>query len=379
LRLWVETATQGLSGAELQPALETVSGHAVRTFQTEEQFFAILVGYPQECVERGMSAAQVAASAAAPLERGASLDTVVETVLASLPPRAHVPMAILHVAGGCQAQLVECDAPPLFLTRRGRLVVLPVVEDVSHGRLVRRCQFSLEDGDYLAMVSEGYIKARGWDRRWGWRDIARAIRRWTDTGCDAEELLGALIRMYYRLAHGEAARSVVVVAMHVRPLRSATVWSGPPTDRSLDQVALDKLMAEPGKRIICGDTTAAVAARLLETELLRETRPEHGWAEVPPMSLLEGVDLVTEGVVTLRRVAELIAAARRPRDLPRSDDGASRLARMLLKADVVHFVVGLALNPPQADGTIPWRKGAIEELVGELEKREKIVSLEYVD
>jgi len=373
LSLWIENAHQSLvkSGKE-------VCGDVVSTFQTEEQFVAVLASG----AEGKAKAMPIADEAVSMLEQGASLDTVVGSLLAALPNGEHVPFSILQVLGGCRAHLVECDAPPLFLTRGGRLVLLPVLEDISHGRLVRECRFLLQDGDHMAMVSEGYIHAKeGWSQRWGWRDIAISTRRWTDTGCDAEQLLGALIRTYHRLAEEEPARDVTVIAMHVRPRRSATVWSGPPAGPTLDRVALEKLMAEPGVRIICGDTTAQIAARLLEAELELEPRPEDGWAEVPPVSRLEGVHLVTEGLVTLRKARERMARAKRVRDLSRGQDGATRLARELLAADGIHFIVGLAVNPQQAADaahTIPLRQAVAEELMHDLKVRGKLVSVEYL-
>jgi hypothetical protein len=230
------------------------------------------------------------------------------------------------------------------------------------------------------MVSEGYVRAGGQRQRWRWRDVAISIRRWTETGCDAEQLLGALIRTYHRLAGEEPEQDVTVIAMHVRPLRSATVWSGPPADPALDRVALEKLMAEPGKRIICGDTTAEIAARLLGAELELEPRPQDGWAEVPPTSRLEGMNLVTEGLVTMDKAGERMAGAKRVRDLPRKMDGATRLAQMLLTSDTIRFIVGLAVNPEQAAdaaGTIPMRRIVIDDLTRHLKARAKIVSVEY--
>jgi len=383
LSLWIENAHQSLVKAGKE-----VCGDVVRTFQTEEQFVAILASGPQGGAEGRAKATLIADRAAFMLEQGASLDTVVESLLAALPNSEHVPFSILQVLGGCRAHLVECDAPPSFLTRGGRLVLLPVLEDISHGRLVRECRFLLQDGDHMAMVSEGYIHAKGWSRRWGWRDIAISTRRWTETGCDAEQLLGDLVRTYRRLAEepalseakGEPKPDVTVIAMHVRPRRSAAVWSGPPADPALDGVALEKLMAEPGVRIICGDTTAQIAARLLEAELELEPRPENGWAEVPPVLRLEGVHLVTEGLVTLGKARERLAGAKRVRDLPRGEDGATRLARALLAADKIHFIVGLAVNPQQADaaaGIGPLRQAVVEELMHDLKVQGRLVSVEH--
>ena len=169
--------------------------------------------------------------------------------------------------------------------------------------------------------------------------------------------------------------------MHVRPRRSATVWSGPPADPALDKAALEKLMAEPGVRIICGDTTAQIAARLLEAEPELEPRPEDGWAEVPPILRLEGLDLVTEGLVTLGKARERMVGAKRVRDLPGGDDGAIRLARALLAADRVRFIIGLAVNPAQAADvacTVPLRQAVVEGLVHDLQARDRVVSVEYL-
>jgi hypothetical protein len=376
LGLWIETAHQSLT--------ET-GGDVIRTFQTEERFYAVVVSGAWS-VERGATLAQRAAYM---LEQGEPLSTATEALLATLPEDEHTPFSILQVLGS-QGSLVECDAPPLFMTRGGDLVLLPVVEEESHGRLIRTCEFSLQDGDHLAIVSEGYIHATGWDRKWGWRDVAISIRRLTETRCDAEQLLGALVRSYWRLA-GEISNTqlsvpISVLAMFARPMRTAAVWSGPPVKREVEQDLLEKLMDEPGARIICGGTTAEIAARWLKAELEMEARPEDGWAEVPPTSQLHGrpgierIDLITEGLVTMGKARERMAQARRARDLPRKQDGATRLAKLLLTADKIHFLVGLAVNPAQtADkaGKIPLRRIVVEELMNDLRARGKIVSIEY--
>jgi hypothetical protein len=383
LELWVEIAHQSLT--------ET-GGDVIRTFQTKEQFYAVMISDQlpvigdQSRPDRGHLAEQ----AMSMLRQSVPLNKVAESLLAALPKGEHVPFSILQVLGGTRGNLVECDAPPLFMARGGEMVILPVIEEESRGHLIRQCEFTLQDGDHLAIVSEGYIHATGWDRRWGWRDIATSIRRLTETRCDAEQLLGALIRSYWRLA-GEISNTqspipISVLAMFVRPMRTVTVWSGPPVKREVEEDILEKLIDEPGTRIICGDTTAEIAARWLKAELEIEPRTEDGWAEVPPTSQLRGrpgierVDLITEGLVTMGKVRERMAQAQRVRDLPRKQDGATRLAKLLLTADKIHFLVGLAVNPAQtADkaGKVPLRRIVIEELMNDLKARGKIVSAEY--
>ena len=323
------------------------------------------------------------------------MDAAVDDVLAALPVGEHVAIALLQVARDGRASLAEIDAPPLFMARRGEFVLLPVTEEERAGRLVRRCDFAVQDGDHMALVGEGIIRARGGIRPWSWRDVAVSIRRLTATGCDAEQLAGALVRLAnQRISESANQRinestnrhspfAVTVLAMLVRLVHTATVWSGPPARREMDGAALAQLMAEEGARIICGDTTAEIAARLLSAELVMEPPPAEGWTEVPPVSRLAGsaerIDLITEGVVTLGVARERLAQAKCSRDLAGREDGASRLARRLLSADKVRFLVGTAINPAQTerDGT-PLRKAAVEGLAEDLRAWGKMVAVEYV-
>lgn len=374
MNLWIETAHQSLPRAG-----EEVCGEAVRTFQIKDRFFAVLASGPQGGAEGAAQAAMTAERALEILQAGDAPDRVAEDIIVAPPAGEETTFSILQVLDGDQAYLVECETLPLCLIRRGEVEFLPLSEEVVHGRLLRECRFRLRDGDYMAMVSQGYLRPRGWG--WGWADIAVAVRRWTDTGCDAGELLGALVRTYRRLNPGAPRQDVTVVAMHARPMRTATVWTGPPVDPAQDEMALRKLMAEIDTRVICGDTTAQIAARLLGAELELEPRPEDGWAEVPPVSRLEGVALVTEGLVTMGQARERLAGVERVRDLPRGEDGATRLARALLAADRVYFIVGLAVNPAQAAdaaGTVPLRRAVVEGLVHDLEAQDKLVSVEYL-
>jgi len=319
---------------------------------------------------------------------GEPMDRIVADVLAALPVGEHVATALLRIGGAGRAELAEIDAPPLFMARRGSFVLLPVTEEELSGRLVRRCDFTVQAGDHLALVSESYIRARGGARPRSWREVALSVRRLTATGCDAEQLAGALARIANQritnslFAHS-LIRSFAILAMFVRPMRTATVWSGPPAAPKRDREALDRLLAEEGVRIICGDTTAEIAARLLGGRLAIEPPPDEGWAEVPPTSRLVGcaerLDLITEGAVTLGVARERLVEAKRPRDLAGRTDGASRLAKLLLEADKITITEGLAVNPAQrtADGA-PMRRAAVAGLVEVLAARGKVVAVENV-
>ena len=191
MRLWVESACETL------PANDVMSADAVSTLSTEDQFVAAVIGSQGSGVrdqESGVSDG-LAQRATANLVSGVSMDAAVDDVLAALPVGEHVAIALLHIGRDGRASLAEIDAPPLFMARKGEFVLLPVTEEERAGRLVRRCDFAVQAGDHLAMVSEDTIRARGGVRPWSWRDVAVSIRRLTATGCDAEQLAGALVRL----------------------------------------------------------------------------------------------------------------------------------------------------------------------------------------
>ncbi len=231
-----------------------------------------------------------------------------------------------------------------------------MAEREIEGRTIREGRFALENDDYMVMLSDGYIHAGvgGLYRMgWGWQNIATSVLRWAGTLGDAHELAGALSRTCLKLSNGAPGDDSTAVAMHVRPPRKAFILTGPPSDPRLDDQAVARLMSAEGVKAICGGTTAQMAARVMNKTLKVEWMPRHADtlparpSRLPPVALLEGVDLVTEGVLTLSGATDCLRAARTLHDLPPDPDAATRLAHILLEADEVHFLVGDAINPQQ--------------------------------
>jgi hypothetical protein len=54
-----------------------------------------------------------------------------------------------------------------------------------------------------------------------------------------------------------------------------------------------------GKKVICGGTTAKIIARELNRPINVDMRNFH--PEVPPLSIMDGIDLVTEGIITMTK------------------------------------------------------------------------------
>lgn len=328
------------------------------------------------------------------LDKGATIDQVIDTLADTLPEcrvrkLAYATFTVLTVTHGSHAYLVEYDNPPLILIRRGQVVELPMVERVIKGRTIREAKFDLQEGDYMALVSDGYVHAGvgGLYRLgWGWKNIAIALQRWSATGGDAHQLTGALARTCLKLYGGKPGDDATAIGMRVRKPVQATIFTGPPSRPELDKEAVARFMAAEGSKVICGGTTAQVVARELGRKLkvrIEQRSRDQGIRQekIPPTAELEGVDLVTEGIITLSKASERLQAAETVHELPSTQDGATRLARILLGADVLHFLVGEAINPYQLADVVrgkPMRQVYLEELIRQLQARGKTVTVEHL-
>jgi hypothetical protein len=388
-RLLIEVAHRGLnkSGEEL-------CGDWVKISTTDTSFIAVLSDGLGSGVKANIMATLTAEIAATMLERGALIEDVIETLAGTLPEckvrrLAYATFCILHVHNGREAYLAEYDAPPLLLVRQGKVVSLSKRERTIYGRKILECQFALDEGDYMVMVSDGYIHAgvgRSLKLGWGWENIARAIEQQSETGPDTHQMLNALTRICRTLYEDKPGDDATAVVMRARRAISATVWSGPPADKVLDEVALNRLKAESGTRVICGGTTAQVAARLIGTQLKvlwssRDLGKGPDNEKIPPIGSLAGIDLVTEGIITISKTIERLRGATSVHDLPVKDDGATRLARILLGADKIHFIIGDAVNPQQVGDLVrgrPMRQLLLEELMMDLRARSKVVTAEHL-
>ena len=375
---------------------EELCGDSVVITTTPTSFLVVLSDGLGSGVKANIMSTLTSEIASEMFEHGAPIEDVMETLVETLPEcqirkLAYATFAMLRVWHGREAYLVEYDSPPLILVRDGAIVDLPAKQLEIKGRQIRECHFTLKEGDYMVLVSDGYEHAGvgGLYRLgWGWKNIATSVRRWVDTGGDAHQLTRALAKTALKLYNGKPGDDSTVVCMRVRPAVSACILTGPPASKEDDEAAVFRLLSSEGIKVICGGTTAQMAARVMGEDLEVEWVPpskRHGESSrkkgSPPTAKLRGVDLVTEGILTLGQAVTLLETAETVHDLPADDDAATRLARILLQADDIHLIVGKAINPNQVADLIrgePMRLVYVRQLVEELQRRTKQVSLERI-
>ena len=385
------------SWVSLNKTGEELCGDSVMIRTGQDTFVAVLSDGLGSGVKASILSTLTAEIAARMFESGGTVEEVMQTLVETLPEcsvrkLAYATFAVLMVRNGRDAHLVEFDSPPIILVRNNALVNLPQLERDVRGRLIREAHFELQENDYMVLISDGCEHAGlGGIYRlgWGWKNISMAVQRFVQTGVDTVKLTQALSRTCMKLYSDEPGDDSTVISMKVRPAVSVCVLTGPPTNRELDDFAVSRLMNAEGAKVICGGSTAQMTARVLGQKLEVEWVPP--WKRrkdepskkksSPPTALLKGVDLVTEGILTLGQAVEIMRRTQTIHDLPHDEDAATRLAHYLLKADDIHLIVGTAINPNQVADLIrdePMRMVYVREIVQDLTQRNKQVTVEKI-
>ena len=167
----------------------------------------------------------------------------------------------------------------------------------------------------------------------------------------------------------QAKDDITCGAVYYRCPRRLLVITGPPFNRERDGELADLVQNFKGRKAICGGTTADIISRILERPVTMDLK--HLDPEIPPGADMEGVDLVTEGTMTLAKVAEILDGAN-PGE-PVRKNSAYDLVSLMLQSDIVQFVVGTRINEAHQDPSIPveldLRRNIIRKIALLLETR----------
>jgi len=322
------------------------------------------------------------------LENEMPLSEVVDTLGQTLPvcqvrKLAYSTFAIAQLFRDGRARIVEFDSPPAIVLRDRDVVVLPYESRLVGGKTIRECVVDLKMGDWVVFITDGVLNAGIgglYPLGWGWEQTAQYLEAHCHPELGAQDLaekLAATVAELYADAPGD---DVSIVVLKARRRLVATVLTGPPVDRLADERVLMGFLNRKGLHVICGGTTAKMVSRHLGQPL--EVDLETMTPDVPPLARMAHIDLVTEGILTLTRVNELLKA-RATKDTVRfRTDGAAALLRVLLEADHVHFIVGLVANPAHQNPSLPVQLGIklaiVREIAEGVRRRGTEVTIETV-
>lgn len=289
------------------------------------------------------------------LARAMSLEECVSTMADTLPVCgvrgiAYSTFTILALAPSGEAELIQYDNPGAVLLRHGKNLELPQIESTVGDKLVRRSHFFLDEGDALVLFSDGVPHAglgEVFNYDWQRDDIIDFLEHHSLAARGADALAGLLLEECNRLYGGRPGDDATVCVVRRRPRCQVNVAVGPPRNPADDEKMMSAFFSRPGRHVVCGGTTADIAARWLGEQVEAEQGPtEPG---VPPASALRGADLVTEGAITLRLALEqgqrFLEGGIGYYDWKYRKNPASQLAQLLFDESTdISFFVGSAIN-----------------------------------
>ena len=327
------------------------------------------------------------------IENGMPIEECVDTIVKTLPvcsvrKVAYSTFTIIHVEENTTATLIQFDNPNVILLRGGKHWDYPTTNRVIEGKTILESKFPLQLNDMMIAMSDGAIWAGvGQSMNFGWqRDnvVEFAERMYEDT-LSAKMMAALIVDECNRLYAGEPGDDTTVAAVRVRERKPVNLMIGPPADPADVGKMMALFFAKEGKKIVCGGTTSKLAANYLHEDVV--TSLDYGTdPDIPPTATIKGVDLVTEGVITLSRVVEYANVFLNNSDLANlwslQTDGASRIAQYLFEyATDISFFVGRAINPAHQNPDLPITFGIkiqlVKQLSEALEKMGKRVSVSY--
>ncbi len=232
---------------------------------------------------------------------------------------------------------------------------------------VQYSAFQMEIGERLIMFSDGVTQSGlGKSLPLGWRlsgvtqFISEVIKNNPDIS--SRELSHAIVQKANSLDGLCSKDDITAVVVYIRRPRKTVIVTGPPFTKEADAVLGEKIRAFEGRKIVSGGTTALIVSRLFNEKISVDLSC---WSpDVPPASKMNGIDLVTEGMLTLSRVATVLEKKIPPSTLP--NDPVKKFVEILLDSDQIHFIVGTKINEAHQDPNIPVEIGIRRTIVGRL-------------
>lgn len=306
-----------------------------------------------------------------------SVEECVSTIAQTLPvcatrKVAYSTFTILRITNGTEAELIQYDNPAVILLRSGENVVYPMETVDIAGKKIQRTKLHIEEGDVLIVMSDGAPHAGlGVTMNFGWtrEKIIDYIKPYSDVGFTAKTLSTMLLDECYSLYGGEPGDDTTVCTVRIRRREPMNLLIGPPSNRTDCNKMMSLFFSKEGKHIVCGGTTSTIAADYLRKPLNVDL--SYFDNDIPPTAAIEGVDLVTEGVITINRVLtyaqDYLKDNSAYKKWSTGKDGASRIARLLFEeATDINFFVGMAVNPAHQDPTLPINFSIKMQLVDQL-------------
>ncbi|MDF2594022.1 MAG: SpoIIE family protein phosphatase [Clostridia bacterium] len=369
---------------------EELCGDKVEFFNGKDSFIAVLSDGLGSGVKANILATLTAKIAITMLKEGLNIEEVVDTIIHTLPmcsvrKLAYSTFTIIKVDSKGMVYVVEFDNPSVFFIRDGKIKNLETTTTEINGRSIKESKFELSEKDTLVFVSDGVIHAGAGmilNLGWSWKEVANYLQNTVKKSMPAKMVTNLLLGVCEDLYIEKPGDDTTVAVIKAIQPKQATLFAGPPLEYTSDKEVVNILMNTPGKKIVCGGTAANIVSK--EIGVAIKTNFTIIDKDIPPIGYMRGIDLVTEGVLTIKGAVERLERVKTAKkiDFLYDEDGASKLARMLFE-DCTHIkmLVGRAINPahqnPDFPNELSIKLNVLKNLETVLKSLGKLIEVEY--
>ena len=326
------------------------------------------------------------------MAEGLPIEECVSTIAATLPVCsvrgvAYSTFTIIHLKNNETAEIIQYDNPQVIVIRDEENYDYPKTEMNIGGKKIFKSVIKLRENDIFVAMSDGCPHAGiGISYNFGWKreDIISFVESLAPVGYTAKTLSTILVDECFKLYGGKPGDDATACIVRIRKREPMNILFGPPSNRDDANRMMSLFFSKEGKHIICGGTTSSIAAKYLNKPIKASLNFEK--ADVPPIAEIEGVDLVTEGVITVNKVVEYakdyLGENKHYEHWSIKRDGASLISRLLFEeATDINFYVGRAINPAHQNPDLPInfsiKMNLVEELSACLKKMGKRIKVSY--
>ena len=323
---------------------------------------------------------------------GLPIEECVSTIAATLPVCsvrgvAYSTFTIMHLINNETAEIIQYDNPQVIVLRDNVNYDYPKTEMNIDGKKIYKSVIRLHENDIFIAMSDGCPHAGiGMAYNFGWKreDIIDFMETMSVAGLTAKNLSTLLVDECDKLYGYKPGDDATACIVKIRKREPMNILFGPPSNRDDCDRIMSLFFSKQGKHIICGGTTSSIAAKYLRKPLQATLNFEK--SDVPPIAKLEGVDLVTEGVITMNKVIEYAKDYLGKNELYEQwnykRDGASLICQLLFEeATDINFYVGRAINPAHQNPDLPInfsiKMNLVEELSKSLKEMGKRIKVSY--
>ena len=323
---------------------------------------------------------------------GLPIDECVSTIAATLPVCsvrgvAYSTFTIMHLINNDTIEIIQYDNPHVIMLRNGENYDYPKTEINIDGKKIYKSTIRFQEDDIFVGMSDGCPHAGiGLSYNFGWKreDIIAFMEVMAMNGLTAKNLATMLVDECNKLYGNEPGDDATACVVKVRKREPINLLFGPPSNPDDVNRMMALFFSKEGKHIICGGTTSSIAAKYLGKPLQATLSFEK--SDVPPIAKIEGVDLVTEGVITVNKVVEYAKDYLADNELYEEwyfrKDGASLICQLLFEeATDINFYVGRAMNPAHQNPDLPInfniKMNLVEELSKSLREMGKRIKVSY--